>query len=242
MRLPGRVSRRTQNPIQQWRGIERYSTLKYRDNPLIGDLIQQAISNFAALPLLDKVAVLAAAAIKLEMALEKNGRSLGHPADRPWDYQSAIVCEMLGSRSVDRDDQAALVSGGYAASRFSKRAGVAISTAEQKLLSEFIGVFASMAPENQFACIVGGHELNPNKPAGLACPEVIRQHRLFAKMLQASEAYKKVFVGSFSFVDALSPDCAITDQLFSGICYVKQYFQYAHADIIVYAAGVEFPS
>ena len=208
---------------------------------MTGDPIQEAISSFAALPLLEKIASLAAAAIKVEKDLEKNGRVLGHPGDRPSDYLEAVGSEMLGLRWTESIDEGALISGGCPAFLLLKRAGISLSAVEENVLVESIGVIASAAPENQFACIIDGHELNPDKPNGLAFPDAIRQHGLFAKMLQTSGAYNKVFVASFSFVDALSPDLLFSDRLFDPFCYLKKQFQYARADIAVYAAGVEFP-
>ena len=205
------------------------------------DPVAQAVSFFAALPLAEKVEALAAAAIKVENDLERNGRGLGHPSDRPWDYQAVIVSEMLGLRWTTRDDQGALIDGGYPRSWFLKRAGLSLSDVEERLFVGSLAVVASASPENRFAGIIEGSELNPEEPAGLAVPVGISEHGPFAKMLQASGAYRKVFVGSFSFVDALSPDHFFSDRAFHGLCHVKKQFRYAQADIIVYAAGVEFP-
>ena len=210
----------------------------------MGDRVEQAILSFAALPLAEKLATLAVAAIEVECELEKNGRSLGHPADRPWDYRAAVESAMLGLgwEWEERDDLRALVAGGCPASRFLRRAGIRLSENEDNLLSEFTGVIASAVPANEFAGIIHGYEHNLVRPASLGAPEGIRKYGLFAKMLQASNVYKKVFVGEFSFVDAHDPDLSIMERMFfAGVSYLKSPFQYAGADLLVYAAGVEFP-
>jgi hypothetical protein len=212
----------------------------------MADRVQQAISSFAMLPLTKKLETLAAAAIQVESALEKNDRMLSHPGDRPWDYRAAVESAMLGLGPalewIERDDLGALVAGGCPASRFLRRAGISLTEKENEVLSEFTGVIASAVPANDFACIIDGHEHLPETPAGLGFPEALRKYGLFAKMLQASKVYKKVFVGSFSFVDVHSADIAIMERIFfAGVSYVKKSFRYADADILVYAAGVEFP-
>jgi hypothetical protein len=211
------------------------------ENPMSAVPVEPAILSFAALPLSAKVEALAAAAIKVENDLESRGRrAFGHPGERPWDYREVVASEMLGLRWTGCNDQGALLSGGYSTSWFLMRAGVSLSDAEERFLRQYIAVAASAAPENRFAGIIDGYELNPQRPDGLATHNIER-YAPFAKMLQASKTYSKVFVGCFSFVDAQSRDLRFSDLEFAGFCYVKKQFRCAQADVIVYTAGVEFP-
>jgi hypothetical protein len=84
-------------------------------------------------------------------------------------------------------------------------------------------------------------ELCTTKPQTGATPYFIQSNSLLAKIIQEYCGFGKVFVGSFSFVDA-SANLENLDRGFGSLTRSKRQFSYNDRDIVVLAAGVEFSS
>jgi hypothetical protein len=208
---------------------------------------QLGIARFAALSLIEKVEALGKAAADFEKKLAVKGRKLGHPADHPSDYLAGIGVELLGAPpgSVPRDyqnDSDALFAANLPAKYLVRRLGSTLSAEEEKLVSGIGGlVIASHVKANDFIGFIGGMELRTLKPQTGAWPDFIQSKSLLAKVVQEYCGFGKVFVGSFSFVDA-SADLEYIDRGFGSLTRSKRHFSYDDRDIVVFAAGVEFSS
>jgi hypothetical protein len=206
---------------------------------------QSGIARFARLSLTEKVEALAKAAADFEMRLAVNGRKLGHPADHPSDYLDGIGVELIGAPpgSLPRafqNDADALFWTGLPAKHLMRRLGSTLPGEEEKVVSCIAGlVIASHVKANDFIGIIDGMELRTLKPQTGATPHFIQSNSLLAKILQEYCGFCKVFVGSFSFVDA-SANLESVDRQFGSYTHSKRQFSYNDRDIVVFAAGVEF--
>jgi hypothetical protein len=84
-------------------------------------------------------------------------------------------------------------------------------------------------------------ELCTTKPQTGATPYFIQSNSLLAKIIQEYCGFGKVFVGSFSFVDA-SANLEYVDRAFGSLTRSQRQFSYNDRDVVVFAAGVEFSS
>jgi hypothetical protein len=206
---------------------------------------QLGIARFAALSLTEKVEALGKAAANFEKKLAVKGRKLGHPGDHPRDYLAGVGVELLGvpPGSVPRDhqnDSDALFAVQLPAKYLVRRLGSTLSAEEEKNISGIGGlVIASHVKANDFIGLIGGVELCTTKPQTGATPYFIQANSLFAKICQEYCGFGKVFVGSFSFIDA-GADLEYVDRRFGALIRSKQQFSYNDRDIVVFAAGVEF--
>jgi hypothetical protein len=155
--------------------------------------------------------------------------------------------ELLGvpPGSVLRDyqnDSDALFAVQPPAKYLMRRLGSTLSAEEEKVISAIDAlVIASHVKANDFIAFIGGIELRATKPQTSATPYFIQSNSFFAKICQQHCGFGKVFVGSFSFVDA-SADLEYVDRGFGALTRSKQQFSYDDRDIVVFAAGVEFSS
>jgi hypothetical protein len=102
-----------------------------------------------------------------------------------------------------QNDSDALFAANLPAKYLMRRLGSTLSAEEEKIISGIGGlVIASHVAANDFIGFIDGMELCTTKPQTGATPYLIQSKSLLAKIVQEYCGFGKVFVGSFSFVDA----------------------------------------
>jgi hypothetical protein len=208
-----------------------------------------ALASFALLPVQQKVAQLAIAAMMIEHRDEREKlthRQLGRHfnyTDRVYDYQVDIAKNLLGISSWPPAD-GAVIANGNAASLL-KRAARRVTGSEATVLERLTFPLAMTSADGAsgFLALISGFEMDQfQRGYEMWPPQSIIGHALSAKLLQISGMYEKVFLGQFTFnlADAPLPEPKIPAAYAGEFNFVKYDFSFGGQYARVGAFGVEF--